>query len=282
MEPRPEWGMLIVVYFFLGGIAAGSYFLAVLTDFFGSEADRPVSRLGYSVAMPLAMILPLLLIADLGTPMRAFNMFLAFKPESPMSVGSWGLLGFTLFTFASWSLSRSPADEHKARDSRRKLGLIGGIFGFFIASYTGVLLSTTTLPVWGDTYFIGVLFLLSGASSAIAVLTIGLQANGSLNRPLWKRLSKLDEIILAMEILILVVFLATIGDSAAVFLTGRYAFLFWVFAIAGILIPTGMKAAAIYAPTVVPSTDRVKATTAGLSILGGFIMRYLIVYAAQL
>lgn len=281
MGPQPEWGILIVVYFFLGGISAGAYFLAVLTDLFGSDADRPVTKLGYSIAMPLALVLAPLLIADLGTPERALNMFLAFKLESPMSIGSWGLLGFCAFTLASWKLSRNPADEAKARSQRKKIGLVGGVFGFFIASYTGVLLSTTSMPLWGDSYLIGPLFLLSGASSAIAVLTIGLQSKGVLDRPLWKRLSKLDEIILVMEILVLLAFLGTLGDSSALLLSGRHAFLFWLFAIAGIALPTLMKAAAIYKPDLLPSSDRVMATAASLSVVGGFIMRYLIVYAAQ-
>ena len=37
----PEWGWWITFYFFLGGIAAGAYFLATLIELFGQEVDRP-------------------------------------------------------------------------------------------------------------------------------------------------------------------------------------------------------------------------------------------------
>ena len=43
----PDWRWLIVVYFFLGGIAGGAYFLAALIDLFGRPTDRPLARLGY-------------------------------------------------------------------------------------------------------------------------------------------------------------------------------------------------------------------------------------------
>jgi formate-dependent nitrite reductase membrane component NrfD len=36
----PEWGVWIIAYFYLGGIAAGSYFIAILIEWFGSEEDR--------------------------------------------------------------------------------------------------------------------------------------------------------------------------------------------------------------------------------------------------
>lgn len=281
MGPSPKWELLIVVYFFLGGIAAGSYFLAVLADLFGGEGDRPVARLGYRIAFPVSLVLPLLLVADLGTPLRAFNMFLEFKLASPMSVGSWGLLGFTLFSFLSWRLALKADEDAATLGKRRSIGLVGGIFGFFIASYTGVLLSTSAMPVWGDSTLIGMLFLLSGASSAIAVMTLGLQSSGALEHKLWKRLSKLDEIILGMEILVFATFIATMGDSSSVFLTGRYSLLFWVFAIAGLIIPALLQAAAIYTPFLVPASARVISTASSLVVIGGFVMRYLIVYAAQ-
>ena len=41
----PHWRWLIVLYFFLGGIAGGCYFLAALIDLFGRMTDRPLARL---------------------------------------------------------------------------------------------------------------------------------------------------------------------------------------------------------------------------------------------
>ena len=35
----PHWGWLITMYFFVGGLAGGSYFLSALIDLFGQYAD---------------------------------------------------------------------------------------------------------------------------------------------------------------------------------------------------------------------------------------------------
>ena len=49
----PAWGWWIIFYFFLGGIAAGAYFLATLIELFGQETDRSLARIGFRIAFPL-------------------------------------------------------------------------------------------------------------------------------------------------------------------------------------------------------------------------------------
>ena len=39
----PAWGLWIILYFFLGGLAAGCYFVATLIELFGREEDRPLA-----------------------------------------------------------------------------------------------------------------------------------------------------------------------------------------------------------------------------------------------
>src|SRR5438105_14959105 len=93
----PEWTWLVVLYFFVGGIAGGSYFIAALIDLFGREVDRPLARLGYYVAFPAVLLCGPLLIVDLKRPERFWHMLLqsARGPVpmstlwSPISVRSW-------------------------------------------------------------------------------------------------------------------------------------------------------------------------------------------------
>ncbi len=61
----PDWGWWIILYFFLGGLAAGGYFLATLIELFGHEEDRPLARIGYRVAFPLVLVCGVFLIVDL-------------------------------------------------------------------------------------------------------------------------------------------------------------------------------------------------------------------------
>jgi formate-dependent nitrite reductase membrane component NrfD len=49
---------------------------------------------------------------------------------------------------------------------------LGIICGFFIASYTGVLLTATNQPVWSDTPWIGALFLASSAGTGLAAIEL--------------------------------------------------------------------------------------------------------------
>ena len=76
MTVHPEWGWLVVLYFFFGGIAGGSYLIAALIDLFGDRANEPLARLGYYVAFPAVLLCGPLLIVDLKRPERFWHMLL--------------------------------------------------------------------------------------------------------------------------------------------------------------------------------------------------------------
>src|SRR5262245_31759170 len=161
MPKPPQWEMMIVWYFYLGGIAGGAYFTAAIADNFGGSRDSIVARIGYLLSLPLTMMCGLLLIADLGTPSRFLNMLRVFHFWNPMSLGAWAVGVFGLFAFVSSVLSLQTSEAKIAL--RRKVGLVGTLFGFFLASYTGVLLGATAQPLWSDARLMGALFLASGA-----------------------------------------------------------------------------------------------------------------------
>src|SRR2546429_115904 len=50
------------------------------------------------------------------------------------------------------------------------VGGVAGLFGIFIAGYTGGLLSVTNRPIWADSPWLGALFLASGGSAGAAAL----------------------------------------------------------------------------------------------------------------
>src|SRR6266446_2212248 len=72
----PEWGVWIVAYFYLGGIAAGAYFVAVLIEGFGTPEDADLARVAYWVAFPLVLLCAVFLIIDLERPERFWHMML--------------------------------------------------------------------------------------------------------------------------------------------------------------------------------------------------------------
>src|SRR5207244_1499928 len=102
----PEWTWYILFYFFLAGLAGGSYVIATLLRLAGRPGDEPAARLGYYISFVTTLICPILLTLDLGQPLRFWHMLVnttpgntapEFKYWSPMSVGAWALVIFTGF-----------------------------------------------------------------------------------------------------------------------------------------------------------------------------------------
>ncbi len=188
----PEWRWYILGYFFLAGLMGGSYAIGTMLRFWGRPSDEAAARLCFLLALPLALLCPILLTIDLGQPVRFWHMMydtgvggpgLNFKAWSPMSLGVWALLAAGLFVLLSflevvaadgryrYPLSGVVASVLGGRVGRA-VNLIGTVFTLFVAGYTGVLLSVSNQPVWSDTYALGGLFLASGLSGAVALVTL--------------------------------------------------------------------------------------------------------------
>src|SRR5437667_239024 len=169
----PHWTWFIIPYFFVGGLAGGAYFLPATLEWFGRPEDRPVIRTAYSLAFWGAILSGALLALAVGRPLRFWHMLvqyddvphLMFKGFSPISFGAWAILLFGACAFVSW--------RRNAPGTLTKLvAAVGGLLGFFVAGYTGVLLTVTNRPIWAESPSLGAPFLASGASTAAAALTL--------------------------------------------------------------------------------------------------------------
>src|SRR5207248_6435801 len=123
---------------------------------------------------------------------------------SPISFGAWALLLFGICALISW-LGKSEGTFAKL------IAAIGGLLGFFVAGYTGVLLSVTNRPIWADSPWLGALFVASGASTGAAALILLAPARGATEHSL-ARLSAFDTKALVVELLVLVLFVASLGS----------------------------------------------------------------------
>lgn len=281
----PHWTWWIVFYFFVGGIAGTALFLSGLLDIWGRPADRPLVRLGYYVAFLGAVISGGLLTVDLNRPLRFWHMLIEsntgqpmFKAWVPMSVGSWGLLGFSLFAFlaALGALSEArpdlrplqwaPVRALRKRGPSIAIAVLGGMFGLFLAGYTGVLLAVTNRPVWADSDLVGLLFLVSGASTGAATLIL-------LGK--WRRaghpaslawLDWFDQRVVVLELLVLILFLVSLGSVAKVFLG------WWGLLLAGVI---GL---AVVAPLVL---EHKPVRSAAAVLAGGFLLRVVVLLSSS-
>lgn len=288
---KPHWKWLIIWYFFLGGISAASYVLATLADLLGRSHDaRRVARAGRYLSLATLIPSPILLILDLGRPERFFHMLYLLKLRSPMSVGTWGLTIFGGFCGLSALIQAAqdgllawarPLNRLLLALPRRAIGLVGSAFGFFVGGYTGVLLSATAVPLWARNFLLlGPLFLTSALSTATAAVTLVLALGRRVNRHALHVLERFDRLALAIELgLILAVRLnagAVIGRPLR---QGRL----------GAIWRWGVIGAGIGAPGLIQVLGRiVRAPTrlvailaSSLVLIGGFLLRYVVVMAGR-
>jgi formate-dependent nitrite reductase membrane component NrfD len=285
----PEWGWLVIFYFFFGGIAGGSYAIAALIYLFGAPEDRPLGRIGYYVSFPAVLLCAPLLIVDLTRPERFWHMMIQsetflpmFKWWSPMSVGSWALMVFGAFSFFSFLAALAEDDRLPIRALRalhqgafgKAFVAIGAAFAFFLASYTGVLLSVTNRPIWADTNLLGLLFLLSGASTAAALMILLAGRRQGVPGPALRSLYRFDDWVMVLELLVLVAVVVSLGAVAAVWLNVWGALLIVGVVLAGILLPLLLHRRHLLGSLSIPAASV-------LVLIGGFILRAVVVLSSE-
>jgi protein NrfD len=282
----PNFGWFIILYFFIGGIAGGALLLAGLLRVFGTSTDRPYIRVASLVAFIGALISGFLLIIDLSVPLRFWHMMIQnntglpiLKWWSPMSVGVWILLLFGFFSLLATLESLAVDDHPRLRTLRflsrppfATIGAMGGIvFGLALAGYTGVLLAVTNRPLWADSSWLGIVFLFSAISTAMATLLL-LSHWRRFDSPMTNAwLARFDNITLVLELIAIVCFLISLGGAARALLNA------W-----GVVLVLGVILAGIIVPLLIqrrPSHGIV--LPAVLVLTGGFILRMVIMLSSE-
>ena len=170
MKP-PVWTWEVPLYFWFGGIAAGSSFVALACDLAGDHRSAATAR---KVALAAVLPSPPLLISDLGRPARFANMLRVFKPRSPMNMGAWCLTAFGAVGSAAVA-----ADLAGLRPAARRLGAANAVLGGYLGSYTGVLLAVTAVPLWARSrLFLGPIFVSTATATGAAACRLVLVASG--------------------------------------------------------------------------------------------------------
>lgn len=300
----PGWQWYFIgLYFFVGGTAAGSYFVGSLIELFGGDEHRDISKVAYYIAFPLILITPILLIADLGQPGRFINLFLTpglysaigqsgvtayVNVQSPLSVGSWALLVFGAFSLLSFLdnlvqdgvLKFAPFANLYNRIPRKIYALVGSVAGFFIAGYTGVLLNVAARPLWAATSpLLGALFIVSAGSTGAAAIALVLTVRKMVSGDGFERLESFDRIALITELVLIVAAIVLAGQFAAPLMSGTFALLFWGGTVLlGVLIPLALD---WYRHRPGTASQNLVMLSALLILLGGALLRISLVAAGQ-
>jgi len=287
----PHWEWYILLYFFFAGIAGGTFVIGTMMRLWGNPADRAASRLAFIISFPLLLLCPILLTLDLGQPLRFWHMLVdvktgtpAFKAYSPISLGSWGLTIFGLFSFVLFLAAvgeggylhwRVLAGAGRVMNSAlgKVFMVVGAIFGFFVAAYTGVLLAVSNQPVWSDTWTLGGLFLASGLSGAAA--TILLLSRGRRDAAVTDaKLMEADRFFIILELILIALFLITLGGVVSKVLGGGWIIL-WLVVLVGTLVPL----IAEWRPTMRRQLPPVVVPV--LVLVGVLALRAVIIFSAQ-
>jgi formate-dependent nitrite reductase membrane component NrfD len=214
----PVWTWEIPLYFWLGGVASGSAFVALAADVAGDERSAAVAR---KVALAAIVPAPALLISDLGRPARFLNMLRVFKPRSPMNLGAW-----CLAAFSSVGAAAVGADVLGRGRTARSLGAVNAMLGGYLGSYTGVLLAATAVPVWARSrVFLGPIFVATATATGTAATRLALAAGGQAeDHPTHTALARLETAAILTELALSAVNerrLGRVGDALSEGTAGR-------------------------------------------------------------
>jgi formate-dependent nitrite reductase membrane component NrfD len=279
---RPFWKWEIALYFFSEGISAGSYLLSTIADLVGNGKYSEIVPAGRYLSFLFMLPCPVLLIIDLGRPERFHHMLRIFKRTSPMNHGAWALSGYGIFS--SLLAGFEPANAQLPLAGRmfqtlqrlplpRKLiGILGAPFALTMVSYPGVLLSTTSNPVWSHTHFLGSLFSSSSMSTAASALTLCTYRSGS--EETHRVLTRFEDVAAGAEAVALGAYLGTARKAARPLIRGKQSKLFLCGAVlTGLVIPAILRRSGnkFLRSGVAPV----------LTLAGGLALKWSITYAGQ-
>jgi formate-dependent nitrite reductase membrane component NrfD len=277
---KPHWEWEVIVYLLLGGVMGGSGILVAICDEDGDDAA--LARSARYVAFVLAATCPIVLIKHLGRPERFLHMMRIFKRKSVMSMGVWGLVGFSLPASAA-------AAAQLARDGvlPKNFAVLSKLapraltnpallaLGAFISGYTGVLLSATANPLWATgKRHIPAMSVCSGIAGACAANN-GLLALFGGKESTSRKLDRLEAVAGLAELVVILAFRSHAGKTGdPMFVGPRGARLRSVTLIGGIVVPTLVN--------LIPWHARAKTVLASvLTLTGGYVLRETLIEAGK-
>ncbi len=285
------WGTDVAIYLFLGGIAAGIMVLSGLYYLVRGGPERAPSFIKNGmIASPLLLSIGMFfLFLDLENPWNVWRFYTAFVPSSPMSWGSWILIVIYPLSIAMIVVANKekgwvnifPSLEKLLEPYWKGIALGNVLFGVALGLYTGVLLSAPTARPFWNNGLLAPLFLVSGISTGAAWMIL-FHDGSNIEEKEELGLIKTGLILCELAVIVLLIssMLTSISnqkEAIRIILGGPYTGLFWVFVVGiGVLLPLVLQSMEnlhrIESRFVMPS----------MVLVGGFVLRYIIVNAGQM
>jgi protein NrfD len=303
------WSWQIAIYLWIAGIAGGAYFAAFVIDRFSGGRNKLLMKMAMALGVPLVGLGSLLLILDLGEPLRFWHLLVRFRPGSAMSMGTWILLSYAMLgalMLLLWALDWLKLSERAQRLVTQVSGIISWItfvLSVLVMSYTGVLLGTTNQPLWASTLLLPVLFVASAITTGTAIVFLAARVglDGLVDRILGGTGERVPArtvhtmgysaaIVGVVEILVLLAYIGWLGsfstpaavEALTILTSGSMSLLFWGgVVLAGLLIPMGLELVSMnYSKK--SAIAGLMVTSTSLALLGGLILRLVMVVGGQM
>jgi formate-dependent nitrite reductase membrane component NrfD len=264
----PVWTWEVPLYFWVGGLASGSAFVASACD---AAGDHDSARVARKLALGAVSVAPPLLIADLGRPARFLNMLRIVKPRSPMNLGAWCLVAFS-----ATAAGGVAADFLRRPRAARALGLTTTVLGSYLGSYTGVLLAATAVPLWARSRAVlAPTFICTATASGAAATRLALVARGMADsHPTQRALGHVETASILAEVALSQAHNRKLGSIGDVMHRGRAGLLFRA-AETSVIAGVSVRLAGRWA------TPVVRDVASGLILAGALAFRYAWVQAGK-
>jgi len=305
MEHNITWNYLIAIYLFTAGLSSGAAIIGSITDILGNIDER-IKRVAVYLA-PFPVMLGLLcLVADLHRPWNFYQVLIHYNPTSVLSWGAFFLLVFPIVAV----LYAIMVYFNYNGQFRKFMAWVELVLGLAIGIYAGLLLAAIyNNPVWSNPLIV-FLFFISALSTGGCMVIMGGKVWDSLEGSFRKLMPAgwlpgerslnfdsnhirlligMDAVIIIIELMIISTIIISYalrptGEIAlgAIF-TGGYYLLFWIGVVfIGLLIPLVLAIMELQDKFEEGGAAMVAWIEPVLVLIGGFILRYVIVYGGQI
>ena len=290
------WTWEVAMYLFLGGLTAGIMIFAALMTVRNKDQEAPFATSRLALLAPIVLSLGMTtLFMDLEHKLFVYRFYTSFQITSPMSWGAWILIiiypvsilqilstfrdgyGFFASYVDKISFGRSVLDWCERYRTEIALAVIP--FAVVLGVYTGILLSAFSARPFWNSGVLGPLFLISGMSTAAALVVI--MARQHSEKELFTRI---DLVLILAEIGLVALALISLASGSAQHLEalesvmgGSYTIAFWVLFVGiGLLIPLMLEVLEI------SGVNKSLAMLAPVLVLvGGYALRHVVMDAGQ-
>ncbi len=149
LKAAPFNNYVVGGYIFLAGLSGGSMIVSTIAEQAGHRDG--VGRRGRMLSVLAPTLGSAMLVWDLHTPQRFMNMMRIARRTSPMSIGTWLLLGFSAFAMPAAAAEIAAPHVRLTgvlRRAARIAAVPAAVLGTGLGTYTAALLAATSTPLW--------------------------------------------------------------------------------------------------------------------------------------